>query len=276
MRISAGRVTRRTALALTGSLVMLLAAGCGSGDSDSEGAPARGYQLVEDGKLTFAMSGQYRPFNYFEDDGTLAGFDVELGNELAKRLDLKPNPVTGPFNSLVAGLKAKRYDLIVGSMSATDERKKQVDFTGEYYLSGAQLFVGKDSPVTSVDDLKDAKVGVVLGTTFEEYAKEQPGVAEVKTYSSDNEALTELGNGRIDAAITTKLLGLYQIKQTGIAIKPAGDILFPDPASIASQKGNPKLTAEVDKALEEIRNDGTYAELSEKWFGVDISPDGQS
>ncbi|MBQ0987276.1 ABC transporter substrate-binding protein [Streptomyces sp. F63] len=272
-------MTRRTALALTGSLMVALAAtGCGSGDSGSgsESAADREYRLVEDGKLTFAMSGQYRPFNYFEDDGKLAGFDVDLGKELAKRLDLKPNPVTGPFNSLVAGLKAKRYDLIVGSMSATDERKKQVDFTDEYYLSGAQLFVGKDSSVMSIDDLKDAKVGVVLGTTFEDYAKKQPGVAEVKTYSSDNEALTELGNGRIDAAITTKLLGLYQIKQTGIDIRPAGAILFPDPASIASQKGNPKLTAEVDKALEEIRNDGTYAKLSEKWFGVDISPESKS
>ncbi|MBN3928573.1 ABC transporter substrate-binding protein [Streptomyces verrucosisporus] len=267
-------MTRRTAAALTGCLIAAaLTTGCGGSSAEAE---ERGYRLVEDGKLTFAMSGQYRPFNYFEDDGELAGFDVELGNELAERLDLEPNPVTGPFNSLVAGLKAKRYDLIVGSMSPTEERKKQVDFTGEYYVSGAQLFVEDDSAVASADDLKDAKVGVVLGTTFEEYAQKQPGVAEVKTYNSDNEMLTELSNGRLDAAITTKLLGLYQIKQAGIDVKPTGEVLFPDPAAIASQKGNPELTAEVDKALDEIRDDGTYARLSEKWFGTDISQDTRS
>lgn len=271
---SARRVTRRTAAALAGCLIAAaLATGCGGSSAETE---ERGYRLVEDGKLTFAMSGQYRPFNYFEDDGELAGFDVELGNEIAERLDLKPNPVTGPFNSLVAGLKAKRYDLIVGSMSPTGERRKQVDFTDEYYVSGAQLFVGNDSAVASVDDLKDARVGVVLGTTFEEYAQKQPGVAEVKTYNSDNEMLTELSNGRLDAAITTKLLGLYQIKQTGIGVKPAGEILFPDPAAIASQKGNPELTAEVGEALDEIRDDGTYARLSEKWFGTDIGQDTRS
>ncbi|MFI8090410.1 ABC transporter substrate-binding protein [Streptomyces sp. NPDC086080] len=260
---------RRAVMVLACCLVAATTTACGGGSS--EPSDSSEYQLVENGKLTFGMSGQYRPFNYYEKDGKLAGFDVDLGGEVAERLGLTPNPVTGPFNSLVAGLKAKRYDLIIGSMSPTPERKEQVDFTNDYYVSGAQLFVSDDSTVTSVDGLRKATVGVVLGTTFEDYAKKQSGITEVKTYSSDSEVLTDLANGRLDAAITTKLLGLYQIKQADLKIKAVGPILFPDPAAIAGRKDNSKLTAKLDEILAEIKNDGTYAELSEKWFGVDIS-----
>ncbi|MDB1087131.1 transporter substrate-binding domain-containing protein [Streptomyces sp. ACA25] len=267
-------MTRRAVTALAGCLTAALAAtACGGSPEAAEAADddAAGYPLVEDGKLTFAMSGQYRPFNYFDESGEIAGFDVDLGAEIAERLGLEPNPVTGPFNSLVAGLKSERYDLIIGSMSPTEERKKEVDFTDEYYVAGAQLFVSDDSSVTSVDELENASVGVVLGTTFEEFADEQAGISDVTTYTSDNEALRDLANGRTDAAITTNLLGLYQIKETGLTIKPVGEVLFPDPAAIASQQKNTALTAEVNEILAALRSDGTYTELSEKWFGVDIS-----
>ncbi|MBC9958072.1 transporter substrate-binding domain-containing protein [Yimella sp. cx-51] len=245
----------------------LLLTGCGT----EEGGGKDGYKLVSEGKLTFAMSGQYRPFNFYESAGKLAGFDVEIGNALAKWLDLTPNPVTGPFDSLVAGLAAKRYDLIIGSMSATEARKKAVDFTDNYYESGAQLFVKKGSPIKSAADLKNATVGVTLGTTFEELAKKQSGVKDVKTYNSDNQALVELGNGRVDAVITTKLVGLYQIKQTKLAVEAVGPVLAPDPAAIASRKDNSDLTKKVNEFLKKIKSDGEYAKISQKWFGEDIS-----
>jgi polar amino acid transport system substrate-binding protein len=253
-------------LLLAGGLLASSLTACGGSSQASNG-----YKLVTPGQLTFAMSGQYRPFNYFDKDGKLAGFDVDMGNEIAKKLGLKPNPVTGPFDSLVAGLSSKRYDVIIGSMSPTAARKKQVDFTKDYYDSGAQLFVKKDSSIASVSDLRNATVGVTLGTTFEAFAKTQPGVKSVRTYPSDNQALTELANGRLDAVITTKLLGLFQIKAAGVQVKQVGNILFPDPAAIASRKDNSTLTAKVNKILVELKSDGTYAKLSNKWFGVDIS-----
>lgn len=264
------RLNRRTAIlgALTSALVIL--AGCAQ-SSESSTASNAGLNLVDDGKLTFAMSGEYRPFNFYDKSGQLAGFDVDIGKEISKRLDLQPNPVTGPFDSLIAGLTSKRFDLVIGSMSPTEERKKAVDFTSNYYESGAQLFVQQGSSIKSTDDLKDATVGVVLGTTFEALAKQIDGISDIRTYKSDNQALTELSNGRLDAVITTKLLGLYQIKETGIKVEPAGDVLAPDPAAIASRKDNKELTAKVDELLKEIKDDGTYAEISQKWFGQDIS-----
>lgn len=268
--MSSSVVTRRAALLITASLLAMGAAACGS-SSQAASNSSQAYKLVNDGELTFSMSGGYRPFNYFDKDGKLTGFDVEIGDAIAKKLNLKPNPVTGPFDSLVAGLTSKRYDLIIGSMSPTDERKKHVDFTSDYYVSGAQLFVKKGSSVNSVADLKDATIGVTLGTTFEDFAKKQKGVKSVKIYPSDNAALNDLSNGRVDGVITTKLLGLYQIKAAGLQVQPAGDVLFPDPAAIASNKDNKALTAKVEQVLGELKSDGTYAALSEKWFGTDIS-----
>ena len=257
-------------------VALLLLAACG-GDTaapgdDAQAGPALDVELVEDGKFTFAMSGQYRPFNYYDESGELTGFDVEMGNAISESLGLEPNPVTGDFDALIAGLTSGRYDAIIGSMSPTPEREEQVDFTDIYYLSGAQLFVRNDSDISSIDDLEGANVGVTRGTTFEDYAREQEGIADVTTYPSDNQALVELDTGRVDAVITNRLLGLYQIEEIGLEdLVTAGDVLFDDPAAIAVRKDTPELLEAINAALRAAQTDGTYAQISESWFGVDIS-----
>lgn len=106
------------------------------------------------GKISFAMSGGYPPFNYFTDNDELTGFDVEIGKEVAKRLGVKYEPVTTDWSGILEGLRSGRYDGIFGSMAVTDERLKVVDFTDPYYYSGAQLIVQKDSKITGPEDLK--------------------------------------------------------------------------------------------------------------------------
>jgi polar amino acid transport system substrate-binding protein len=271
------RSSRRTLVtALTLALALVLAA-CADDDTtaadtapDADAAAADlGVDLVEEGQLTFAMSGQYRPFNYYDESGDLVGFDVDMGNEIAERLGLEPNPVTGDFDALIAGLTSGRYDAIIGSMSPTPEREEQVDFTDIYYLSGAQLFVAEGSDITSLDDLQDGTVGVTRGTTFEDFARDE-GVGDVTTYPSDNQALTELASGRVDAVITNRLLGLFQIEEIGLDVVEVGDVLFDDPAAIAVRKDTPELRDAINDALREAREDGSYANISERWFGVDI------
>jgi polar amino acid transport system substrate-binding protein len=277
--------SRSLTISLTLALALLLAA-CGGADDTTDGGDAAaadddvetvegdaaadlGVDLVEDGQLTFAMSGQYRPFNYYDESGDLVGFDVDMGNEIAERLGLEPNPVTGDFDALIAGLTSGRYDAIIGSMTATPEREEQVDFTEVYYVSGAQLFVDEGSEISSLDDLQDGTVGVTRGTTFEDYARDE-GVGDVTTYPSDNQALTELESGRVDAVITNRLLGLFQIEEAGLDVVAVGDVLFDDTASIAVRKDTPELREAIDEALREAREDGAYARISEEWFGVDI------
>lgn len=240
--------------------------------SDADDSPsADRFDTIEEGKLTFAMSGQYRPFNYYDEDNELVGFDVDLGNEVAERIGLEAAPVTGPFNTLLAGLSAGRYDAIIGSMAPTEERQEQADFSTPYYSAGAQLFVSADSPIESKADLTQANVGVALGTTFEDYANDLEGVDKVTTYQSDIDALREVANGRLDAAIASKPLGLYQIQEAGLDLVPAGDELYPDEAAIPVAKGQDELREAINEALAGMKKDGTYLQISKKWFGRDIS-----
>lgn len=106
------------------------------------------------GKIKFAMSGGYPPFNYFNDKEELTGFDVEIGKEVAKRLGVSYEPVTTDWSGILEGLRSKRYDGIFGSMAISKERSEVVDFTDPYYYSGAQLIVRNDSKINSPDDLK--------------------------------------------------------------------------------------------------------------------------
>jgi polar amino acid transport system substrate-binding protein len=260
------RVTRPAAAVLFALATVLSA--CSSSDSSSDSA---GVETVESGAFTCAMSGEYRPFNFYGEGNKLQGFDVDMCKAIAKELDLEPKPVTGAFNTLVAGLQANRYDAIVGSMAVTPEREEVALFSEPYYKTGAQLFVGTDSAVATADDLEDATVGVALGTTFEAYAKELDGVGKVKTYQADIDALKDLQAGRLDAVITQGFMGKFLIKSEGLKVRTAGDVLYPDIAAIPVNKSSKALLKEINAALVSIKDDGTYAEISEKWFGEDIS-----
>lgn len=111
-------------------------------------------RIKKAGKISFAMSGGYPPFNYFNEQDELTGFDVEIGQEVAKRLGVTYEPITTDWSGILEGLRSGRYDGIFGSMAITDERLKVVDFTDPYYYSGAQLIVQKDSTISGPDDLK--------------------------------------------------------------------------------------------------------------------------
>lgn len=254
-------------------------AGFGGGsDSASDSASNGGsptaakseYGLVTDGVFTFALSGQLAPFSFYE-DSKLTGFDVSIGTEVANRLNLKPNPSTGPFNTLLAGLQSGRYDAIVGSMTNTPERAKVADFSDDYYKSGAFLWVKSGSPAQSIDGLKNAVVGVPLGSTFEAEMKKKANVKEVKTYESDMDALNDVPTGRVDGAIVDKLVGAYTAKKANLQVSMAGPALLDNSAAIPVRKQHEKLLAAINKALADMKADGTYTKISQQWFGIDIA-----
>jgi len=111
-------------------------------------------RVKKEGKITFALSGGYPPFNFISPDDKLTGFDVEIGKEVAKRLVVKYVAVTTDWSGILEGLRSGRYDAIFGSMAVTPERLKVVNFTDPYYYSGAQLVIPKDSKIKSINDLK--------------------------------------------------------------------------------------------------------------------------
>jgi ABC-type amino acid transport substrate-binding protein len=257
-------------------LLTLLVA-CGSSES-TKGAVGEGKKessevlakIKNEGVINIGIEGAYPPFNYFDDNNKLIGFDVEIANEITKRMGVKPNYVPTPWDTIIGGLVTKKYDIILSSMAITEERKQKVDFADPYYHTGAQLFINEDhTKITDPEkELKGKKIGVSIGTTFEKKAIELG--AEIVTYKNDLLSFQDLANKRLDGVITDKAVGSRMIKEKSYPFKAVGDMLLQDAAGIALNKNEEELRNEINKHLEDMMADGTYAEISEKWFGEDI------
>lgn len=258
----------RVMLAAVIAASLAMAAGCSTEDV-AEADPSTPDAATEE--FVFANSGAYRPFS-FDQSGKIVGFDVDIANEIARRIGRTPvmmSPV--PFDTLIQGLKAGKYDALVASHGITAEREEQVDFARPYYRSGAQTFVGEDTAgITGPDDLAGKKIGVVKASTYLDLAKTLTDEGLVTTYDSDVVALQDLTTGRIDAVITDKLVGLMARNESGLKIKAVGDVLAQDEMGIAVQEGDSELLAQINAALEDMIADGTYEEISMRWFGENI------
>jgi polar amino acid transport system substrate-binding protein len=223
--------------------------------------------------ISFAGSGGYPPFNFITEDGDVKGFDVDVAREIAERLDKEMVYKTTAWDGIIEGLRAGRYDAILGSMAITEKREKVVDFSEPYYYSGPQLIVREDSEIGGPDDLNsEHTIGLVTGTTFEEDARKL-GV-EVKLYEDDNQTLMELLNGRVDGVLTDRIVGLNAIGELsrGDELTLVGSVLRTERMGIAVQEGDEELLDEINAALAAMRADGTLTAISEKWFdGQDIT-----
>jgi len=225
--------------------------------------------VQDQGYIKFSMSGQYPPFNFVDENNELAGFDVDICNNISNRIGVEPRPMSTAWDGIIAGLLAGKYELICGSMAITDERLKSIDFSDPYYRSGAQLFVKKDSGLESADDLAGKTVGVTLGTTYENWVRKNLKDVEVRTYKGVPAMILEVVNGRIDGFITDRIVGAIAIDEKGAPIDLAGPLLYEERMGIAMRKGNPELKAAIDDALEQMKEDGTYHDISMKWLKID-------
>jgi len=223
--------------------------------------------------ISFAGSGGYPPFNYITDSGEVIGFDVDVAQAIADRLGKTMEYKTTAWDGIVEGLRAKRYDAILGSMGITPEREERVDFSIPYYYSGPQLIVRKDSAIKGPSDLKSSdSVALVTGTTFEQDGKKL-GVV-VKLYEDDNQTLMELINGRVDGVLTDRIVGLNAIGKLrgGDTLTLVGSTLRTETMGIAFHEDSDTLREQVNAALEEMFADGTMKAISGKWFnGQDIT-----
>ena len=229
--------------------------------------------VKKSGELSAAMSGAYPPFNFIDSStNKIVGFDASIAEAIAERLGVKAKIVTTAWDGIIAGLLANKYDSIVGSMTITPEREKAVDFVGPYYHAGRGVFVADGSPIKSLADIKGKTVGVTLGETHEKWARQQEGWS-IKTYKGLPELLLELKAGRVNAIIADNVAVLVAAKNSGDKVTQletpgieGGSVGI----GIAIRKGNPELKSAMQKALEDILKDGTYAKISDRWIGRDI------
>ncbi|ALC88616.1 amino acid ABC transporter substrate-binding protein [Bacillus sp. FJAT-18017] len=229
---------------------------------------ADGSELINKDQFVFAASGEFKPFSYIDEkDLSMDGFDIAVGEAVAKELGLEPVQKRLKFKGIVEGVKTGRADAAVASHTINPQRSKHVSFSTPYYYSGPQIFVRPDSGIETVDDLKGKEVAVAKGSTYADTASKY--TSNLKMYDSDITALKALSIGRHDAVITDFVTGKSAAKE-GFEIE-GRQLIERSEQAIVLPKDNPQLLKRVNEALESLRKDGTLTKISEKYFGEDIT-----
>ncbi|WP_404384555.1 ABC transporter substrate-binding protein [Caenispirillum salinarum] len=223
--------------------------------------------------IRIATEGAFPPFNTIDETGQLQGFDVDIANALCKEMEADCEIVAQDWDGIIPGLLAKKYDAIVASMSITPERQKAVDFTDPYYSNKLQFVAPKGEEIdTSPQALEGKTIGAQRATISGQWLEENVPGADIKLYGTQEEAFLDLASGRLDAVLNDVYV-TYDWLQT----EEGGDFEFKgepvydeDKIGIAVRKGDDELLNRLNEALAAIIEDGTYAEINEKYFPFSI------
>lgn len=254
-------------------LITFVLAACGGGSEepdsgDTSSGDGSTYNLIEEGKLNFASSGEFKPFSYME-NGEMDGYDVAVANAIAEKLGLEAVPNKSKFAGIVTGVKQSRHDIAVASHTITDKRLKEVDFSDPYYYSGPVIYTRPDSDIQSAADLEGKEISVSRGSTYvkmaQDYTDNTPQV------DSDVVALQSLATGHHDAVITDAITGSTAI-ENGLEIV-AVEQLGVSKQAVAVKKENDKLLEDINQALQELKESGELAKISKEYIGADITQD---
>ena len=227
--------------------------------------------------LRIGTEGAYPPFNNMTADGQLVGFDIDIANALCEEMKVECEFVTQDWDGIIPALQANRFDAIIASMSITEERMKQVDFTNKYYNTPPAIAAPKDTDITGVtaEALAGKSIGVQGSTTHSNYSEATYTDSDVRLYPTADEYKLDLINGRIDAVnddIT--VLQEWLATEDGACcaivgeITPVEDIHGPG-AGIAIRKGEDELKERFNAAIDAIRANGKYKEINDKYFTFD-------
>jgi len=268
--MSRRRILTLTALAAASAAV--LTACSGGAATTSSSAPADEYGLVTPGTLTVATEGTYRPFTYHEDgSGDLVGYDVEIIEAVADKLGLDVKFEETQWDAIFAGLDAGRFDLIANQVSINDEREAKYLFSEPYTVSPGVIVVKEDDDsISSFDDLAGKTTAQSLTSNWYELA--QDSGATVEAVEGWAQAVALLTQGRVDATINDELTFLDYEKTDGpTGLKIAAETDDPASSAFALTKDKQALVDAIDEALSELRDEGVLAEISEKYFGADVT-----
>lgn len=254
----------------------VLFAGCGSssnaGQSQSKGENSL-EKIKKEGVIKIGLEDSFPPMEFRDSKNELKGFDIDLANEIGKKLGVKTEFVPTDFNGIILALKTGKFDAVISGLSITDERKKEIAFS-DPYLMNSQIIIVKNgnTAIKKSEDLKGKTVGVGLGTTSENVAAKLQGLKEVKKYDKTTEELQDLLIGRIDAVIVDEPVGRYYLSDKDKQGKYTvlDDKLTKEPMGIGFKKEDKELQSAVQKAVDDLKKEGELSKLSVKWFGTDI------
>ncbi|MCV8491682.1 cystine ABC transporter substrate-binding protein [Escherichia coli] len=240
--------------ALMGVMAVALVAGMSVKSFADEGLLNK---VKERGTLLVGLEGTYPPFSFQGDDGKLTGFEVEFAQQLAKHLGVEASLKPTKWDGMLASLDSKRIDVVINQVT----------------ISGIQALVkkGNEGTLKTAADLKGKKVGVGLGTNYEEWLRQNVQGVDVRTYDDDPTKYQDLRVGRIDAILVDRLAALDLVKKTNDTLAVTGEAFSRQESGVALRKGNEDLLKAVNDAIAEMQKDGTLQALSEKWFGADVT-----
>lgn len=266
------------------SSMLLGIVGCGTSGSGSTSQPnnatppadqAASQSLLEkvkaDKKLVIGTEGTYSPFTFHDQSGKLTGYDVEVATEVAKRLGVEPVFQETQWDAMFAGLDSKRFDVIANQVGIRPDRQEKYDFSKPYSVSHAVLVTNKNNTtVKDFKDIKGLKAGQSMTSNYADLARTNG--AEIVAVESFNQAMDLIATNRVDVVLNDNLTVLDFLKQkpdTPIQIVAKNE--EGQPTAFMYRKGSTDLADAMNKALDEMQQDGTLKKISEKWFGEDIS-----
>lgn len=272
------RFLRRLPVVGALAATLLLSAACGSGTTQSGGSSSQSKagatlaQVKKDGVITVGTEGTYRPFTFHANgNGPLTGYDVDVMRAVAAKLGVRAKFEETQWDAIFAGLDAGRFEAIANQVSITPERKAKYQFSTPYTISPGVVVVNKnDHDISSFADLKGKTTAQSLTSNWYEMAKKSG--ANVQPVEGWAQAVTLLKQGRVDATVNDRLTFLdYETTEHDTSLKVAAQTGDVARNAIAFRSGSGSLVKAVDKALAELKADGTLARISKKYFGENVS-----
>jgi len=272
-------------LFLTAGLIgAVTLAGCGKSEAPAPAAApaapaaAPAPAPAEMPELKVAIDPTYEPFTFKTADGKPTGFDVDIAEALCAEMKRKCVYVEQVWDSMIPGLQAKKYDVIISSMSITDERKQAVDFSDKYYATPSRIVVKEGTAYTDPASLKGKKIGVLKGSTQEKYAMGElkPAGVNVVPYEAQDQVYLDIKSGRLDGTVAdqVEVNGGFLRKDEGKGYGFVGPVLddikyFGYGVGVALRKGEDDLRNQLNAAIAAIRGNGLYETVAKKYFDFD-------
>ncbi len=271
-----GIKARRFSPPLVALTALLTLAGCSNGQNDANdnNSPDAAETAATGEVLRIGTEGAYAPFNYTNADGTLGGFDVDIANAICADMQVTCEITAQDWDGIIPGLKAGKYDAIVAAMSVTPEREQQVSFTEPYFSNTLVFLAKKDSSFdpSNSDDINAHSIAAQRSTISSQWLENAYPNADMKLYDTLSNAFLDLGSNRVDAMVSDKLPALEWLGSTSgsqYALK-GQEIDINDNFAIAVRPGD-ALQAKINKSLVNIKADGTYDKINQKYFAIPAS-----
>ena len=273
----------RALLVMALAVAALAVAGCGDDDDDDgngggdggdQAAEAEQFpanttlgRIQERGEITIGVKFDVPPFGFLNPQtDEVEGFDVDMGRFIAEELGVEPKFIEAISDNRIPFLERGTVDLILSTMTINAERDMEIDFSEPYYIARGRILVPQDSDIRGLEDLAGNEVCTALGSTYEETIREDAPEADLRLVDTYSECLELLQNGAIDAISTDDVILTGMIIQDD-TLHMVGDELTTEPYGAGIKKGETEMVELVNQVFEEMKQDGRWQEIYDKWVG---------